>query len=81
MLETVTGNVNKMAHSVEEVSELTSLSKDFLRKEIREKKLKAKLVGRRVLILNADLQNWLEGKENWTKSDERKTNEVKNNEK
>lgn len=68
MLETITDvqtAENKLAYSVKEVSEMTTLSKAFVRNEIRAKKLKAKLVGRRVLILDADLKNWLEEKKNW----------------
>ena len=71
MITGVTNTNKKMAYSVEEISEITSLSKSFVRNEIRDKKLRAKLVGRRVLILDTDLQNWLEGKENWEKLDER----------
>lgn len=71
MLETVTEKT-KLAYSVSEASERTSLSKAFLRNEIRAKKLKAKLVGRRVLILDADLKKWLEEKMNWKNQDERK---------
>jgi excisionase family DNA binding protein len=70
MLETVTENVNKIAFSVEEVSELTSLSKDFLRKEIRIGHLPIKRCGRRVIILKNDLHAYLNG--------EIKTGEVKN---
>ena len=50
----------KAAFSVQEVSELTSLSVPFIRKEIYAKKLKAKKFGTRTLILQADLQNYLE---------------------
>ena len=50
MLETSVGKP-KLAYSVAEASEITSLSKAFLRKEIKDKNLKAKLVNRRVLIL------------------------------
>jgi len=62
---------DKIAYSVEEISEQTSLSKAFLRNEIRAGHLKAKLVGRRVLILDADLQNYLQGKETWKPTNER----------
>jgi excisionase family DNA binding protein len=49
----------KMAYSVEEVAEQTTLSKSHLRNEIRDGKLKARKIGRRVLILNEDLQAYL----------------------
>jgi len=49
----------KMAYSVAEISELTTLSKAFLRNEIRAGHLKIKRFGARVCVLNADLQNYL----------------------
>ena len=55
----------KIAYSVAEAAEVTSMSKSYLRNEIRAKNLKAKLVGNRVVILNSDLQVWLEGKSDW----------------
>ena len=51
----------KMAYSVEEISEQTTLSKAFLRAEIRIGRLKIQRFGRRVLILNEDLQTYLKG--------------------
>jgi excisionase family DNA binding protein len=61
----------KLAYSVEEISEMTSLSKAFLRLEIKANKLKAKLCGRRVLILNSDLQSYLQGQGDWKPQNER----------
>lgn len=54
----------KMAYSVAEISELTTLSKAFLRNEIRAGHLKIKRFGARVCVLNVDLQNYLKGEEN-----------------
>ncbi len=71
MLVANTQKQGKLAYSVEEISLMTSLSKAYLRNEIRAKTLKAKSVGRRVLILDADLQNWLQGKEDWEPENER----------
>ena len=51
----------KIAYSVEEISEQTTLSKAFLRNEIRAGDLKARKIGRRVLILKDDLMNYLNG--------------------
>ncbi len=51
----------KMAYSVEQISEQTTLSKAFLRAEIRIGRLKIQRFGRRVLILNEDLQTYLKG--------------------
>jgi excisionase family DNA binding protein len=50
---------NKFAYSVEEISEQTTLSKAFLRNEIRAGHLKANRFGRRVLVLSENLQNYL----------------------
>ena len=50
---------NKFAYSVEEISEQTTLSKAFLRNEIRAGNLKANRFGRRVLVLSENLQNYL----------------------
>lgn len=58
---TGTINENKMAFSIEEVAELTSLSKPFLRLEVKRGKLQIKRFGRRVLVLYSDLQNYLNG--------------------
>ncbi len=52
---------SKLAYSVEEISEQTTLSKAFLRNEIRAGKLKVKRCGRRVLILKDDFMNYLNG--------------------
>ena len=49
----------KFAYSVEEISEQTTLSKAFLRNEIRAGHLKANRFGRRVLVLAENLQNYL----------------------
>jgi excisionase family DNA binding protein len=51
----------KLAYSVEEISDQTTLSKAFLRNEIRAGKLKVKRCGRRVLILKDDFMNYLNG--------------------
>ncbi len=49
----------KKAYSVDEISEQTTLSKAFLRNEIRAGHLKVNRFGRRVLVLAEDLQNYL----------------------
>ncbi len=49
----------KMAFSVEEIAEKTTLSKAFLRLEIKRGKLKVKRFGRRVLVLEADLREYI----------------------
>ena len=59
MITDVTSTKEKLAYSVEEISEQTSLSKAYLRNEIRDGKLKIKRFGRRVLVLNEDLQAYL----------------------
>lgn len=67
MLESV-NEPQKIAYSVEEISAITSLSKSFVRNEIRAKRLKAKKVGTRVLVLSNDLTAYLESKEDWEPS-------------
>lgn len=69
MQETVTQN--KLAYSVEEISEITSLSKAFLRNEIRAERLKARLFGRRVLVTADALATYLQSKESWKPEKER----------
>lgn len=58
MLETITEKT-KIAYSIEEMAEQTSLSKAFLRLEIKRGKLKVKRFGRRVLIRDEDLREYL----------------------
>jgi hypothetical protein len=68
----------RLAYSVEELSEMTSLSKEFLRKEIKAKNLKAKTFGRRVLVLNESWQAYQQSREDWVPNSKRemKTNEA-----
>ncbi len=61
MLTNVTEIKEKLAYSVEEISKQTTLSKPFLRNEIRAGKLKVKRCGRRVLILKDDFMDYLNG--------------------
>lgn len=62
MTSPIINNLEKRAYSVEDISEQTTLSKAFLRKEIREKKLKIQRFGRRVIVLREDLEEYLLGK-------------------
>lgn len=59
MIETVIEK-NKIAYSIEESAERTSLSKAFLRLEIKRGKLKVRRFGRRVLIRDEDLRAYIE---------------------
>ncbi len=59
MITTALETKEKMAYSVDEISEQTTLSKAYLRNEIRAGHLKVQRFGRRVLVLNDDLQNYL----------------------
>ena len=61
MMQNVMESKQKIAYSVEEMSEQTTLSKAFLRNEIRAGKLKVKRCGRRVLILKNDFMDYLNG--------------------
>jgi excisionase family DNA binding protein len=58
----------KLAYSVEEIADMTSLSKAFLRNEIRAQKLKAKRFGARVLILVSDWETYAEKRDDWKPS-------------
>ena len=49
----------KLAWSLIEISKQTGLSVSFLRKEIRAGRLPIKRFGRRVLVLDADLNAYL----------------------
>ncbi len=49
----------KLAYSVDEISKQTSLSKPFLRNEIRAGRLKVNRFGSRVLVLADTLQDYL----------------------
>lgn len=55
------GNVTtqRIAWSLAEISEATGLSLGFLRNEVRRGTLPIKKFGRRVLVLEEDLRNYL----------------------
>ncbi|HMS41118.1 MAG TPA: helix-turn-helix domain-containing protein [Pyrinomonadaceae bacterium] len=53
-------NPQKLAYSVDEISKQTSLSKAFLRLEIKRGKLKVKRFGRRIIVCQANLREYLE---------------------
>ncbi len=54
-----TDTPGRLAYSVDEISEMTSLSKAFLRNKIRDGSLKATRFGRRVCVLAGDLTEFL----------------------
>lgn len=51
---------------VAKASELSGYSVPYLRKEIREQRLKAKKQGRRVTILRSDLEDYMRSLPDWT---------------
>ena len=59
IIERNTNITTKIAFSVDEVAEKTTLSKAFLRLEIKRGKLKVKRFGRRVLIRDEDLREYI----------------------
>ncbi len=63
MIEKITEIKERVALSVDEASQASSLSKPFLRNEIRNGNLRVKRPGnsRRVLILMSDFMNYLNG--------------------
>ncbi len=66
MIEAISETTNAIAISVERASQVSSLSKPFLRNEIRAGKLRVVRPGnsRRVLIMMSDFMNYLEGETN-----------------
>ncbi len=66
MIEAISETTNAIAISVEQASQASSLSKPFLRNEIRSGKLRVVRPGnsRRVLIMMSDFMNYLEGETN-----------------
>lgn len=65
-MEIVTAMQTKKAHSIKSAAQSIDCSVPFLWGEIRKGNLRAKRIARRVLILDADLVSYLEGKEDWT---------------
>jgi len=51
----------KLAWAIEEAAESTGLSKAYFRKIIAAGELKTTRAGRRVLIRDCDLKEWLDG--------------------
>ncbi len=66
MIGEITETTNPIAISVERASQVSSLSKPFLRNEIRAGKLRVVRPGnsRRVLIMMSDFMNYLNEGEN-----------------
>ena len=64
MQKTIT-TINKRAHSIKNAAALIDVSVPFLRKQIKEGNLKAKHVSRRVLILDSDLETYLQNQEDF----------------
>ncbi len=59
MTDTISEPRQKLAYSIDEISEQTTLSKPFLRNEIRAGRLKVNRFGSRVLVLAETLQEYL----------------------
>jgi excisionase family DNA binding protein len=62
MQENVRLSSARLSYRLEEVAEATGLSLGMVRKEVREGKLKARHIGRAVVVLSEDLEIWLKGK-------------------
>ena len=54
-------NSSRLAWPLTEIAKQTGLSVSFLRKEIRNGRLKCRKFGARVLVLNDDLELYLRG--------------------
>jgi excisionase family DNA binding protein len=59
----VTKKPERFSYSVAEVSDRTSLSKAFLRNEIKAGRLLARRCGRRVIVLHENLHKYLTANE------------------
>lgn len=60
----------KLAYSIKGAAEAASLSVPYIRNLIKEQKLKAKTVGRRVLILKTDMDAFLNDQPDWKSHEE-----------
>jgi excisionase family DNA binding protein len=59
MAKTPISNVPPLAHSIDEVARLANCGRTTVYAAINSHVLAARKIGRRTIILNADLQNWL----------------------
>ncbi len=62
---------NKLAYSLKELSQQTSLSVDALRKAVREKRLKARYARGRILIFHTDFMDFIDRKGEGENTDEK----------
>lgn len=58
------GTQSRLAYGLDEIANQTGLSTAFLRKEAKAGNLRTKKFGARRLVLNEDLQNYLNGENN-----------------
>lgn len=52
--------MNKLAHTIPEAADLTSISEDIIRKAIRRGELNASYPSSRPVIRTSELERWLE---------------------
>ena len=64
-------DIVKRAHTVKHVAILLDCSQPHIRNLIRSGKLRAKLMGRKVLILEEHLQEYLDGLRDWHSASKR----------
>jgi len=60
-MDLIITEAERLAFSLDEIAERTSLSRSFLKKEIRNGNLRIKHFGRRVVVLSDDLRHCLQG--------------------
>ena len=63
-------NMNKLSYSITEVSSITGLGRTKIYELINCRILKARKLGRRIIILDADLKSFLDDLENYTTASE-----------
>ena len=61
----------RIAHSLKKAARLVDCSEPQMRNEIRKGRLRAKTQGRKVLILDADLRDYIRGLADWVPANQR----------
>lgn len=64
-------NTKRLAYGVREAAAMYSVGESFIRYSITEKRLRAKRVGRRVLLMADDLEAFFRSMKDWDKTKRR----------
>lgn len=63
--------MQRKAYSIKTTAEQIDASVPFVRLEIRRGKLRAKKLGKKVVILDSDLETYLNGQQDWSPASEK----------